>query len=88
MERKRYNAEFKAKVALNALKEDRMLAELSSAYGVHTSMIKRRRNELLEKVHTAFSGADAIEKEESESLIHRACGGTVTRNERRWKCTE
>ena len=37
--RKNYSAEFKAKVALEAIREELTLAELSRKYGVHPNMI-------------------------------------------------
>ncbi len=37
--RKRYSAAFKAKVALEALRGEKTLAELSTKYGVHPTMI-------------------------------------------------
>jgi transposase-like protein len=69
MQRKRYNAEFKARVALESLREDRTLAELSSAYGVHAAMINRWRKQLLERAHMAFCENAAKGKEEKEGLI-------------------
>jgi len=38
--RKRYSGEFKAKVAIEALKGDRSLSELSSKYEVHPNQIR------------------------------------------------
>lgn len=69
MQRKRYSAEFKAKVALESLREDRTLAELSSAYGVHAAMINRWRKQLLERAHMAFSENPVRAKEEREGLV-------------------
>ena len=37
--RKNHSPEFKAKVALEALKGERSVAELSSQFGVHPTMI-------------------------------------------------
>jgi transposase len=37
--RNRYSSEFKAKVALDAIREELTLAELSKKYGVHPNMI-------------------------------------------------
>ncbi|PLW78479.1 hypothetical protein C0081_04335 [Cohaesibacter celericrescens] len=37
--RNRYPAEFKAKVALEAIREELTLSELSKKYGVHPNMI-------------------------------------------------
>ena len=37
--RKNHSAEFKAKVVLEAVREDLTLAELSQKYGVHPNMI-------------------------------------------------
>ncbi len=55
MARKRYTAEFKAKVALEATKEIKTLNELSSEYGVHAAQISLWKKQLLESIAGVFS---------------------------------
>lgn len=39
--KKNHSAEFKAQVAMAAIREDATIAELSSRFGVHATMIRR-----------------------------------------------
>ena len=52
--RKKYTPEFKAKVALGALKEQSTLAELAKKYEVSQVMISRWKGELLKNAGAAF----------------------------------
>lgn len=54
--RKRFDKEFKAKVALAALREDRTLAELSSHFGVYGGQISRWKSQALSGLADIFSG--------------------------------
>mgnify|MGYP001768039096 CR=1 FL=1 len=47
--RKKYTAAFKAQVAIEAIKERETLAELSNRFGVHSVMISKWKQELLER---------------------------------------
>ena len=61
MRRKRRNhkPDFKAKVALAALKGDMTLAELSDKFDVHANQITEWKKQLLENADQAFGGAKA-----------------------------
>jgi len=52
--RKKHGVDFKAKVALSALREDGTVAELSSKYGVHASQIHAWKKTALDGVPSLF----------------------------------
>jgi len=54
MKRKKYPKEFKARVALEALKGDKSIAQISSEYEVHSAMIAKWKKQLKENVPDIF----------------------------------
>ena len=52
--RKRHNPEFKAKVALEALKGEHTVSELATRFGVHPTMIHQWKRALLEGASGVF----------------------------------
>lgn len=54
--RNRYSAEFKAKVALEAIKGDQSISELGSRYGLHPNMITNWKRQAIENMAESFSG--------------------------------
>jgi transposase len=57
--RKKHGVEFKAKVALAAVREDGTVAELSSRYGVHASQIHAWKKTVIDGVGSLFSKGKA-----------------------------
>ncbi len=53
--RRKYPAELKAKVALEALREESTMAELASRYGVHPNLIANWKRKAREQVLASFS---------------------------------
>jgi transposase len=67
--RRSHDATFKAKVALEALKEQKTLAQLSSEYQVHASQIRQWRKQLLEELPQMFSDRRQKVDQEKDDLI-------------------
>ena len=58
--RKRYGAEFKAKVALEAIRGELTLSQLGAKYGVHQTLINAWKKQAVENLSTVFeSKADS-----------------------------
>ena len=82
--RKNHSPEFKAKVALEALKGERTLAELSSRFGVHPTMILGWKRALLEGASGVFErgGRKAPEiDEEQVKELHAKIGELAVAND-------
>jgi len=78
--RKRYSAEFKAKVALEALRGELTVSQLAAKHGVHQTLIGDWKRQALDGLVTVFSGkADAKEgmREEDVEKLHAKIGQLV-----------
>ena len=85
MSKKRRNhaPQFKAKVALAALKGDKTLAELSSEYDVHPNQITQWKQQLLENVSELFSKGKHITDPSDEAIkdLHAKIGQLTVEND-------
>ena len=52
--RRKYSAEFKARVALAAVREQETLAQIAKRYGVHQNMVSKWKKRLLDNITRAF----------------------------------
>jgi len=67
--RKKFGNDFRAKVALAALKGDKTMAELASEFEVHPTQVSAWRNELKDKAADVFGGhAGTSAKEYKEQI--------------------
>jgi len=71
--KKRYRPEFKAKVALAAIKGDQTISELSSEYGIHATSINQWRRELLQGAGQVFGtgGKPSAQDAANEALVEK-----------------
>ena len=82
--RKRLDKEFMAKVALEAIREEKTIAELSSQYEVHRTQITKWRKRVLKGLVGIFQGKEARTAEEKEKVIdelYRQIGQLKVENE-------
>ena len=67
--RKRYEASFKARVAIAAVRGDKTVAELASHFGVHGTLVAQWKRKLLDNVEQIFSEPVNADKEDHEGLV-------------------
>jgi len=65
--RKSFSADFKARVALEAIKGEKSLSALASHYEVHPNQIRTWKKRLLEEVPGIFSDKRRKEKQTEDS---------------------
>jgi len=75
--RRKHDAAFKARVALEAVKGEKTLAQLAGEYGVHPNQIGQWRKKLLKELPTLFSergGRQEQDHDELEAELYRQIG--------------
>lgn len=65
--RKSYSKDFKAKVAFEAMREDRTLAELSKIYDVHPNLIRKWKEQALASLPEAFARGKSQDQKDFEA---------------------
>jgi len=67
--RKRYSAEFKAKVALEAIKGEQTISELAGRYGLHPNMIANWKRQAIQNMAEIFSAKTERARAADEARI-------------------
>lgn len=83
--RRKFNPSFKARVALDSLKERESLAQLAAKHGVHANQISKWKKELLESAPAVFEGKAGkqrdAEREREQSQLFEKIGRVEMENE-------
>ena len=73
----KYKGELKARIALDAIKGQKTIAELASEYGVHANQISIWKKQLLDAAPVSFSNGkdkDAEKKEVERDHLYKKVG--------------
>jgi len=81
--RKQYNPEFKAKVALAALRNEASIAELAAKFEVHPTMIGTWKRELIEGAVELFDKGQKTKKQHDATVdeLYRQIGQLKVEND-------
>ncbi len=76
MKRKKYPKEFKARVALEALKSEKSIAQISAEYEVHSNMITKWKKQLKENMANIFIRKNEQEPDDKQLIdnLYRQIG--------------
>lgn len=76
-QRRKFSSDFKVKVALEAIKEQMTLLEISSKYQVHPTQIGKWKAEFLENAASVFESGrpkKPVDSEETEQKLYSKIG--------------
>ncbi len=60
--RKQYTSQFKAQVAIEAIKNQQTVAQIASAYGVHPTQVNQWKKQVLEQLPQLFTNGRSKQK--------------------------
>ena len=79
--RRNHGAEFKAKVALAAVKGDKTLAELAEQFSVHPTQITEGKQQVLARAADVFGGAKPTADTPDLKVLHAKIGQLALEND-------
>jgi len=71
MKQKSYSTEFKARVAIEAIKGELTVNQITSKYGVHSTQVNRWKQQALEAIKEIFMGKNNCVQKNEQQLIEQ-----------------
>lgn len=68
--KKQYSPQFKAKIALEAIRGEKTVAELASQYQIHPTVINKWKRKLLESATQIFEGENKEQNLKEDAQAH------------------
>ena len=81
--RKKHEPAIKARVALEAIKGEKTVAQIASEYGVHPTQVTQWKQELIQRSAEVFAKPDntmAMQHEEMTDKLHKTIGEITMEN--------
>jgi transposase-like protein len=69
MQRKKFSAEFKSKIAIEAIKEQKTINEIASEYDVYPNQVCTWKRELLERSEALFSDKRSKDNKSDDDIL-------------------
>ncbi len=85
--RRRFTADFKAKVALEALRGDQTIQEMAARYKVHPNQVSTWKRQAIDGLGAIFSNGGDKVRVDHESEIHGLSIGTPVSHHRPTRCS-
>ena len=71
MKRKKFSSDFKAQVALEAIRGEKTMAEIASIYEVHPNVVGQWKKQVLEQLPEIFSNGKRRRQDDESALRDR-----------------
>ena len=68
--RKKHDSKFKARVALEAIKGEKTIAEIASEYGVHPNLVGQWKQKAMENMPDIFEKKENGKDRETEKILN------------------
>jgi len=86
MKRRVFSPELKKRIAIEAIKEQRTINEIASAYEVHPAQVRKWKKELLDEATSIFEDprkrkGDSQKQEQKEAILQQKVGQLTMEND-------